>query len=273
MSHLDSTASLTNPAVSSTTQLSEPSQPPVLLLGISGPASAGKTTLAHLLYTIFSPHVTNIVHGDDFCKDLKSIPVRSGCIDADGPDGVDFEGMIETLDYIKANGGRVPEKHKSWQYDVYPDLEARALRMVPGQILDRLKGEVSKKLQGMRFSIVIVEGFLLYNMPAVRRRLDGKLFVRLDHKEAKHRRMTRPLYGAEAKEGEFWKTEDYFEKMVWRNCVEQHADLFEGGNVEGRIHKRVCTERGIAVQEAMNVEVEKTLGWAVDSLISSLTTS
>lgn len=32
--------------------------------------------------------------------------------------------------------------------------------------------------------------------------------------------MTRLSYGAEAKEDEFWKTDDYFEKMVWRNYVE-----------------------------------------------------
>lgn len=64
-----------------------------------------------------------------------------------------------------------------------------------------------------------------------------------------------PSYGAEAKKDEFWKTEDYFEKMVWRNYVEQHADLFEDGNVEGEIDKKVCGEREIAVQEAMNVEM------------------
>lgn len=61
--------------------------------------------------------------------------------------------------------------------------------------------------------MVIVEGFLLYNMPDIRKRLDTRLFVSLSYNEAKHRRMTRPHYGAEAKEGEFWKTEYYFEKL------------------------------------------------------------
>ena len=58
-----------------------------------------------------------------------------------------------------------------------------------------------------------MKGFLLFNMPAIRQRLDDKLFVGLDHKKAKHRGVTRPLYGGEAKEKEFWKTEDCFEKM------------------------------------------------------------
>ena len=242
----------------------------VYLLGLCGPASAGKTTLAHQLAAIFKPHVTNILHGDDFCKDLKMIPVRNGYIDADGPDGVDFEGMLKTLNYVKMNDGKIPEEHKSWQYDLYPDQEARALRMVSEQTLDRWKKNVLQKLQGRRFSIVIIEGFLLYNVPAVRQALDCRLFVRLDHREAKHRRMARPLYGAEAKEGEFWKTEDYFEKMVWRNYVEQHADLFETGNVEGVIDSNVCTEREIVVQDGVNVDPEMTLDWAAGRLISSL---
>lgn len=58
--------------------------------------------------------------------------------------------------------------------------------------------------------------------------------------------------------------------MVWRNYVEQHADLFEDGNVEGEIDKKVCSERGIAVQEAMNLEMGQTLKWAVDVVISLL---
>ena len=91
--------------------------------------------------------------------------------------------------------------------------------------------------------------------------------MRLDHQEARRRRLTRPSYGTEAKEGEFWRTEDYFEKMVWRNYVEQHADLFADGDVEGSIDRKVYSERAIALQEAMNVEVGQTLSWAVDIMI------
>ena len=115
----------------------------------------------------------------------------------------------------------------------------------------------------------LLKGFC-YHLADVRRRLDGKLFVRLDHQEARRRRLARSSYGAEAKEGEFWKTEDYFENMVWRNYVEQHADLFEDGNVEGSIDRKMCSERGIALQEAMNVEVGQTLSCAVDIVIGLL---
>ena len=243
-------------------------KPPVFLLGISGPSSAGKTTLAHLLTSIFTPHVQLLLHGDDFGKDISFIPTRNGYIDADGPNSVDFKNLVETLDYVKANGGKPPEKLKSWQSNVFQ--EATALQMVPMDTLKQLSDKISEQLGDANHSIVIMEGFLLYHLPDIRRRLDGKLFVRLDRREARRRRLTRPFYGAEAKEGEFWKTEDYFEKMVWPNHVEQHADLFEDGNVEGSIDRKVCSERGIAMQETMNVEVSQTLSWAVDIVISLL---
>lgn len=147
----------------------------------------------------------------------------------------------------------------SWQSDVFPDQEMRALRMVGRNTMEWLSDKVSEQLGDLRHTIVIIEGFLLYHLPDVRRRLNGKLFVRLDHEEARRRRLTRPSYGVEAKEGEFWKTEDYFEKMVWRNYVEQHADFFEDGDVEGSIDRKLCSERGIVMHEGMNVEAEQTL--------------
>lgn len=113
----------------------------------------------------------------------------------------------------------------------------------------------------------------MYHISDVLTRLDGKLFIRLDHQEARRRRLTRPSYGSEAQDGEFWKTEDYFEKIVWRNYVEQHAHLFEDGNVEGNIDKKVCREKGIVVQELMNMEIAQTLGWGVDVVISLLETN
>ena len=83
----------------------------------------------------------------------------------------------------------------------------------------------------------------------MREGLNGRLFLRLYHQEVRPRRMTRPCYGTEAKEGDSWRAEDYFEKMVWRNYVGQHADLFEDSNVDGSINEMVCGERGVRYHE------------------------
>lgn len=241
-------------------QLSASNKPPVLFLNISGPSSAGKTTLAHLFSSVFAPHVQSIFHGGQLCKDISLIPTCNGYIDSDGLGVVDFEKLIETLIYVKANEGKPPENLKSWQSEGFPDQGARAFRMVSKDTIKQLSDRVAEKLEDINYSIVIMEGFLFYHIQDVWRRLDGRLFVRLDHQEARPRRLKRPSYGAEVEEDEFSKTEDYFEKMVWRNYVEQHADLFEDGNVEREIDR-------IAVQEAMNVEMWQTLNWAVISWV------
>ena len=240
------------------------------LIGVSGPSSAGKSTLAYLLSSVFGPYFQHVLHGDDFCRDISVLPTFNDYPDADGPDGIDSEKMIKTLDYLKVSEGKLPDEFESWQADVYPDEQLKALQTVPDINLKPLREKVSTQFKNLRFRLVIVEGFLLYHQPDIRSRLDGRLFVRLNHDEARYRRMNRPGHESNAKEGEFWKTEDYFETMVWRNYVEQHKDLFEGGDVEGKVNEEICREREIVMQEDMNVQVEDTLVWAVDALIRML---
>ena len=110
----------------------------VFLIGLSGPAAAGKTTLAHLFSHIFSPHVSLILHGDDFCKEFDQIPTVNGYLDADGPAGVDFTRMGEVLDYVKVQG-TAPEGFNSWQADVFPGQDTRALRMIDSNMLEDLR--------------------------------------------------------------------------------------------------------------------------------------
>lgn len=94
---------------------------PVLLIGLSDPASAGKTTLAHLLSNVFSPRIVRILHGDDFCKEFNQIPIVNGYLGADGPHGVDFKKMGSILDPVTANHGWTPIGFKSCQADVFLD--------------------------------------------------------------------------------------------------------------------------------------------------------
>jgi len=151
------------------------------------------------------------------------------------------------------------------------------LKLVSEDFLQVLRKKVNEcgVLQGKEspVTIAIVEIFMLYNVTKIRKMLECRLFVQLSHKrdkQAKHRRMTRPNYGAKAEEGESWKTEDYFEKMVWRNYVEQHKDSFVGGDVEEKVSEKKCIELGIVMQDGMDVGVETTLGWAVDAILVAL---
>ena len=219
----------------------------VVLLGLSGPSSAGKTAFAHLLSHVF-PSITLILHGDDFCREIEDLPVVDGVPDADGPDGVDFIRMAHVLDYVKANVGKTPPDFKSWQADVFPGQKEIALRLVTPSLIAELRQRVETSGIGFEnFSIVVVEGMMLYNIVEVQKRIDIRLFLRLSHKTAKYRRMNRQGYGSDAKPGEFWKTEDYFEKMVWRNYKNEHAAFFQHGDVEGIPNVQTCTDAGIVV--------------------------
>jgi nicotinamide/nicotinate riboside kinase len=160
---------------------------PLKFIGLSGPSSCGKTTLAYLLKHIM-PNVAFVLHADDFCKEFKDIPTVNGYLDCDGPDGVDFKRMSEVLDYMKLHDATPPFDFKSWQEEVFPGRQERALATVPAEVIEKLKTKV-QNCGDTR--LVIVDGFLLYHHPANRKRLDIKLFFRLSHKVTKERRFSR----------------------------------------------------------------------------------
>ena len=247
-----------------------PSRNSVFLVGLSGPSSAGKTSLAHLLSRVF-PSVALILHADDFCKEFKDLPTVDGCLDADGPNSVDFVRMAQVLDYVKANGGKTPPGFKSWQADVFPGQDKNALKLVPENLIKDLAGRVrSSGIDFRNVRLVLVDGFLLYNIEAISSRLNTRLFMRLTHDEAKRRRMTRQNYGVDAKPSEFWKTERYFEKMVWRNYVAAYASLFRNQDVEGIPDARKCAAAGVKVLPTLNSGPANTLRWATATILDSL---
>jgi nicotinamide/nicotinate riboside kinase len=216
----------------------------VIFIGLSGPSGSGKTTLAHLLRHIF-PNVVYILHADDFSKEFDQIPLVDGYLDCDGPIAVDFVRMAEVLGYMREHNGIPPSAFSSWQ---------------------------DSGLDFSTMQIVLVDGFLLYYDPTIRSKLDTRLFFRLSHAVAKERRFTRQGYGPSTKPDEFWKTEDYFEKGVWRNYVAAHARYFQDGDVEGEVDEKECRAAGILVKPGLNCAVDDNLEWATREIIQQLKT-
>jgi nicotinamide/nicotinate riboside kinase len=175
---------------------------PVTVIGISGPSSSGKTTLARLLQRIFSHANENlqtfIMHEDDFyLPDDRSVSPQSSypqeyrivkqktnesripytttpsgttVQDWDTVEAIDVPFMAAALSYVKQHG-RLPPRLKSKE-----DLNEATDSGVPEETITLLQRQVSDKLQQMgpaltgdgdggKRTIVFFEGFLLFSPP------------------------------------------------------------------------------------------------------------
>lgn len=120
--------------------------------------------------------------------------------------------------------------------------------------------------------LCLFDGFLVYSqdMRPIMSLIDIKLFLLVSREKAIRRREARDGYVT--LEG-FWKDPPhYVDKIVWPNYAEEHAWLFENGDVEGVPDKGVLNKAGISAQlgRGLDVDMETTLEWAVDLIMSEL---
>lgn len=262
---------------------------PTLLIGISGAASAGKTTLAHLMLSLFSMETGKgtrpqafLVQQDDFLvRKTLLVPSRSRS-DASGSDGegkeeeydancasaYDMVAFKRILRYAKREG-RLPGRYRSAQ-DVETEREnALRLQGVGAEMRAELANVIVQSgIFANRRVVGIVDGALLYPDPEIRELLDIKLFLRSSRATSLSRRLSRPEYAGSHVGGEyFWRTRLYFENVVWRNYVREYAPLFEYGDVEGFPRRSVCDGLRIRMQPGLDGGVGETLRWAVGVIV------
>ncbi|OAA44260.1 nicotinamide riboside kinase 1 [Metarhizium rileyi] len=241
-----------------------------LIVGISGPSSSGKTTLARLLRDIF-PN-TFILHQDDFYKPEPELPVKEGLLDWDCVGALDVPGMAEALSYIQQHASFPPT------LDSKEDQNSVGKCPVPVSTVAALKSKVSDALPsshplcGPNLRLCLLDGFLLYSpsMQAVHSYLDLKLFVRTSYAKAKARREARDGYVTI--EGFWTDPPGYVDKIVWPNYVEEHAWMFDEGDVEGTYKRDVLDTHGIKVLKdaPVDADMEHVLRWMVDEVIDKL---
>lgn len=228
-----------------------------LLLGISGPSSSGKTTLARLLRDIY-PNAF-ILHEDDFYKTDTQIPTTSsGLQDWDCLDAIDLPALEEALRFIRKNGMAPPE------FVSKEDKNSVGEVKVDREVVEKLHWECSRWMFSDVPPVCIIDGFLLYSeaMSHVRDLFDVKLFLRTDYVTAKTRRENRTGYVT--LEGFWHDPPGYVDQIVWPNYVKDHAFLFEDGDVEGAFRKDVLQSVGIdAVPQEARQSMTKCVEWAV----------
>lgn len=117
----------------------------------------------------------------------------------------------------------------------------------------------------------IVEGPLLFHDPEIRDLLDIKLFIWASMEVARTRWLDAIACGNHKAEGvPSWLTRDHFDRVMWRNYIEETKHLFHRGDVAGVAHVRVCNELGIRVQPKVDSALKETMRWAVDMVVNDL---
>jgi len=236
-----------------------------IIIGISGCSSSGKTTLSRLLRDIF-PN-TFVLHEDDFYKPENELPSKHGQLDWDCVEAIDIDSMKSCLEHIQQHGEFPPTLESK------EDKNSVGNCPVSESYIESQKSLVKEWLSKHSLpnkKIFILDGFLLYtpSLTTIQPYLSLKLFLRVTYAKAKARREARSGYVT--LEG-FWEDPPgYVDKIVWPNYVEEHKFLFENGDVEGKGREDVVREWGIRMQEGLDVDMEKTLGWAVGEVLGML---
>ena len=255
---------------------SEPVKP--LLVGLSGPSSSGKTTLARLLLRIL-PNA-RILHQDDFYFQDSQIPYRSvpkrdpatGTIskslsgkaetheiqDWDCVEALNVTALRDALLHVRDNGS-LPQLHSiQGQQSVGPggEIDSATVEHLREKLLS-----ASPSLQTR--PIILVDGFMLFANSTKNLILlfDIKLLLRTTYLEAKKRREARTGYVT--LEG-FWKDPPFYvEDIVWPNYVKEHAYLFKNGDVDGEIDEAVCKELDVdGMPKECEGDVIQLVRWA-----------
>jgi nicotinamide/nicotinate riboside kinase len=235
-----------------------------LLVGLSGPSSSGKTTIARLLRDIL-PNAF-ILHEDDFYKTDIEIPINKehNLEDWDCLESINLPALESALKHVKANGA-LPSDLESKE-----DQNSVGKVNVDADLVERLKQQASSLgLEHVR--VAIVDGFLLYSqeMATIRDTFDVKLFLRTDYETAKRRREARSGYVT--LEGFWADPPGYVDKIVWPNYVKDHQYLFQNDDVEGDVNGELVNDLGIDVMPAEKQgDLSACLAWAYDKLETAL---
>ena len=236
-----------------------------LLIGLSGPSSCGKTTLARLLTRLFAQ--SSILHVDDFYLTDSQIPIKDGIQDWDCAEAIDVKKLVAALKRLKASE-TVQAVLDGVASTEIPEVEG-AESAVNEVVLNRLRSELMAWEAEMRLNnqvwerppLLFIDGFLLFGETVckIREQLDIKILLRSTYEDSKRRRSDRKgIYITH--EGYWEDPPGYFDQIVWPNYVKNHQFLFLNENTEGPVNDDMSKSLDIDVVPGMGMKtLEETL--------------
>jgi nicotinamide/nicotinate riboside kinase len=178
-----------------------------------------------------------------------------------------MNAFADAIRYIRENDGRRPPNLNSIQ-----DKNELGEPGVPDDLVQIMHKEfVSGNLkQKGNLKVCFVDGFLLYNDPALVKGFDVRLLVRAPYEKLKARREARSGYVT--LEGQAWLAEGltigfwedppgYFDKIVWKSYVGDHKHLFENADINGPLREENPLNLQTPVQ--LDLSMQELLMWAI----------
>lgn len=224
----------------------------LVLVGIGGPSSSGKTTVAKALHSLYP--ASTLVHLDDFYFPDDQIPkdAEKGVENWDCADAIDwtkFEQYIEAV--RKSNGATLPIE----SLELDPQLK------LSEQEKQQLSSLAKDNLASPDYHFVFVDGFMLFHSEIIARLFDVKLFFRAPYAVLKARREAR--LGYNTVEGFWVDPPNYFDDIVWPEFVKSHKWLFEDEDVEKNLTKEA---RALGLADIVNdnsARLTDLIKWAI----------
>ncbi|SCU87734.1 LAFA_0E08504g1_1 [Lachancea sp. 'fantastica'] len=229
----------------------------VLLVGISGCSSSGKTTLAKLI-TKFIPSAV-LLHEDDFFKHDEDIPFdeKFQVSNWDSPDALDLPLFRKELDYIKKTGNISTQLIHNDNHDGNADIALDKSTQC------KIEETFAAAFRNSNVKVVIVDGFMMYHDQELFEKFDLRVLIRAPYSTLKKRRAARSGYKTLET---FWVDPPfYFDEFVYKSYRDSHAHLFENGDVEGKLR---ADSDVYSYKNDDGVDINEALIWLCDRIVT-----
>lgn len=227
---------------------------PVVIIGISGPSSSGKTTVVKNIINLLD---CMIIHEDDFYVPDDQIPIDPIRKEQnwDHPDAINFERFQQCIEGVR-NGKQLCKSLKSFEADIDLKLTQSEIDFFKECLLDKPKD----------VQIVLVDGFMLFHDEQIAKLFDLKLFYYSTYDCLKLRRSKRAGYSTVAG---FWvDPPNYFDDFVWPAYEKYHNYLFIDNDVNKSLNDFAKNQMNIIeYKNDDTVNIKEMVSWTLDQIL------